>query len=250
MTVSVQDLSKRFFDKARGEFFAVEAVSFSCQPGKIFGLLGPNGAGKTTTLRIISTILKPTTGTVSVAGINSVEHPEEARRKLGFLSADTALYERLTPREVLQFFARLSKYPEDKVAARIEQLITMLAMQTFADTPCEKLSTGMKQKVSIARAIVHDPSVLVFDEPTNGLDVLATQSMHRFIRSCRDDGKTIVFSSHVMSEAEKLCDTIGIIHKGHILGLGTLEELRQKTGCHHLEEIFLAVVGDRDDDSF
>ena len=250
MTLEVQNLAKRFYDQARGEFFAVEAVSFSCQPGEGFGLLGLNGAGKTTTLRMIGTLLRPTNGTVVVAGSSILNDPENARRKLGYLSTDTGIYERLTPRELLLYFGRLSKYPDDRIHQRVDDLIALFDMKDFADTRCEKLSTGMRQKVSFVRAIVHDPPVLAFDEPTTGLDVLATQTMHRFIRLCREQGKTIVLSTHMMSEAEKLCDYIAIIHQGHIRALGTLNDLRQLTGQHHLESIFLAIVGELDGDSF
>jgi sodium transport system ATP-binding protein len=244
MTVAVSRLTKYFYDPKRGDFAAVDDISFSCDHGEILGLLGPNGAGKTTTLRMIGTILTPDSGTITVEGFDAKSAPQEVRRCLGFLSAETGLYERLTPREILIYFAQLSKYPPEKVNSRVEQVMNMLHIESFADTRCEKLSTGMKQKVSIARAVVHDPPVIVLDEPTSGLDVLAIQSMHQFIQSCKQSGKCVLLSTHIMSEAEKLCDRIAIVYKGKIFALGSLEELRAKTGKHYLEDIFLSIVQD------
>ncbi len=242
MSLEVLQLSKRFFDTKRGEFNAVDGVTFSCPRGEIFGLLGPNGAGKTTTLRMVTTILKPTSGTARINGFDIQGQPREVRKQLGFVSADTGLYERLSAREILTYFGKLSKFPADKLKARIDELATMLQMESFIDSRCEKLSTGMRQKVSIARAIVHDPPVIIMDEPTTGLDVLTSQGLHKFILQCKEINKCVVFSSHVMSEAEKLCDRIGIIHNGQLLAVGTLEELREQSGMHYLEDIFLKVV--------
>lgn len=244
MTVEVSHLTKHFYDPKRGDFAAVDDISFSCDHGEILGLLGPNGAGKTTTMRMIGTILTPDSGTVKVEGFDAADAPAEVRRCLGFLSAETGLYERLTPREILVYFAQLSKYPSQAVHSRVDQVIKMLQIDSFADTRCEKLSTGMKQKVSIARAVVHDPPVVVLDEPTSGLDVLAIQSMHQFIQGCKESGKCVLLSTHIMSEAEKLCDRIAIVYRGKIFALGRLDELREKTGKHYLEDIFLAIVQD------
>lgn len=244
MTVHVSNLTKHFYDPKRGDFAAVNDVSFTCDRGEILGLLGPNGAGKTTTLRMIGTILTPDSGSITVEGFDSKRQPEDVRRCLGFLSSETGLYERLTPREILIYFAQLSKYPADKIASRVDDVIKMLTIESFADTRCEKLSTGMKQKVSIARAVVHDPPVIILDEPTSGLDVLAIQSMHQFIQLCRKNQKCVLLSTHIMSEAEKLCDRIAIVYKGKIFALGTLEDLRTKTNQHYLEDIFLAIVQD------
>jgi sodium transport system ATP-binding protein len=244
MTVEVSHLTKYFYDPKRGDFAAVDDISFSCDHGEILGLLGPNGAGKTTTLRMIGTVLTPDSGTVTVEGFDAQTAPQEVRKCLGFLSAETGLYERLTPREILAYFAELSKYPADAIKARVDQVIKLLHIESFADTRCEKLSTGMKQKVSIARAVVHDPPVVILDEPTSGLDVLAIQSMHQFIQTCKEGGKCVLLSTHIMSEAEKLCDRIAIVYKGKVFALGRLEELREKTGKHYLEDIFLAIVQD------
>lgn len=242
MSLQAIGLTKRFFDAKRGEFNAVQSVSFECSKGEIFGLLGPNGAGKTTTLRMITTILKPTEGTAIVNGFDVIKDPRQVRKQLGFVSADTGLYDRLTPREILMYFGKLSKYPKNKLKERIEEIAGLLQMEAFLDSRCEKLSTGMRQKVSIARAIVHDPPVIIMDEPTTGLDVLTSQVLHRFVLQCKEAGKCVVFSSHIMSEAEKLCDRMAIIHNGQVLASGTLEELREESGMHYLEDIFLNVV--------
>ena len=240
--VRVQALRKSFWDESRGEVRAVDGIDFDCRKGEIFGLLGANGAGKTTTLRMLATILKPTGGQASLNGHDVLAEPEAVRRSLGFYSASTALYPRLTGRETLEFFARINRYPADQVTQRVETLIERFGITEYADARVEKLSSGMKQKISIARTIVHDPPVLIFDEPTVGLDVMAALEMQRVIRELRDEGKTIIFSTHIMSEAGKLCDRIAIIHQGRILALGTLEEHRQATGQHYLEDIFVHLV--------
>ncbi|MGH7475277.1 MAG: ABC transporter ATP-binding protein [Longimicrobiales bacterium] len=241
--VDVRSLSKAFFDESRGEVRAVDEVTFECGASQIFGLLGANGAGKTTTLRMLATILVPTAGTARIMGHDVRKEPEAVRRSLGFYSASTALYPRLTARETLEFFARVNRYPADRVHDRVEALIARFGITEYADARVEKLSSGMKQKVSIARTVAHDPPVLIFDEPTVGLDVINALAMQRVIRELRAEGKTILFSTHIMSEAERLCDTIAIIHRGRIHAAGTLEELRQATGEHYLEDIFVSYLG-------
>jgi sodium transport system ATP-binding protein len=241
-TVSVRDLRKSFFDESRGEVKAVDGVSFSCHPGEVFGLLGANGAGKTTTLRVLSTVLRPSGGSASVMGHDVLAEPEAVRRSLGFYSASTALYPRLTGRETLEFFALINGHRRETVDSRVEALVDRFGIREYADARVEKLSSGMKQKVSIARTIAHDPPVLIFDEPTVGLDVLNALEMVKVIRELRAEGKTILYSSHIMSEVEKLCDRIGIIHRGQLLALGTLESLREATGHHYLEDIFIHYV--------
>lgn len=241
-TVEVRELAKTFYDESRGEVKAVEGVSFSCRPGEVFGLLGANGAGKTTTLRILSTILRPTGGTARVMGHDVRSEPEAVRRSLGFYSASTALYPRLTARETLEFFARINGYPAGAVEERVEALVARFGITEYQNARVEKLSSGMKQKVSIARTVAHDPPVLIFDEPTVGLDVMNALEMVRVIRQMRDEGKTIIFSSHIMSEVEKLCDRIAIVHRGRLLALGTLAELREATGKHYLEDVFVLYV--------
>jgi sodium transport system ATP-binding protein len=240
--VVVRNLSKTFYDAGRGEIRAVDSISFECQEGQVFGLLGANGAGKTTTLRMLSTILAPTSGTATLMGHDVVRSPEGVRKNLGFYSATTALYPRLTARETIEFFARINQYPADRVEERVEYLIKRFDLTKYADARVEKLSSGMKQKVSIARTVAHNPSVLIFDEPTVGLDVLNALDVQETISELRSEGKTIIFSTHIMSEAERLCDRIAIIHGGHILASDTLAALRQATGQHYLEDIFVLYV--------
>src|SRR5450755_4084024 len=223
--IEVHNLSKYFRDKKRGEIRAVDDVSFRCLPGQIYGLLGANGAGKTTTLRMLATILEPTGGTASVYGHDIVEHPEKVRANVGFLSTATALYPRLTAREMVEYFGRLNGLDEANLKKRIDTIFSRLDMDAFRDRRCDKLSTGMKQKTSIARTLVHDPPVMIFDEPTLGLDIMTARSIISFIRECREHGKTVIFSTHIMSEVEKLCDVIGVIHNGRLLEEGTPELL-------------------------
>jgi sodium transport system ATP-binding protein len=240
--IEARGLSKRFQDKKRGEVRAVDNVSFTAKPGQIYGLLGANGAGKTTTLRMLATILEPTHGTAVVHGYDVVDSPEKVRANVGFLSGGTALYPRLTAQEMVEYFGRLNGLDESTLKSRVDFLFERLEMNDFRDRRCDKLSTGMKQKTSIARTLVHDPPVMIFDEPTSGLDVMAARSIIAFIKECRDKGKTVIFSTHIMTEAEKLCDTVGIIQSGKLLTEGTLDELRQKHGEQDLEEIFVKVV--------
>jgi sodium transport system ATP-binding protein len=240
--IEAQQLSKQFYDKKRGAIRAVDSVSFHCEPGQIYGLLGVNGAGKTTTLRMLATILEPTDGTALVAGYDVVQQAEKVRACVGFLSTATALYGRLTAQEMVEYFGRLHGIDETLLERRIKEIFQRLEMQEFCDRRCDKLSTGMKQKVSIARTLVHDPPVMIFDEPTLGLDVMTARTIIAFIRECRAHGKTVIFSTHVMSEAEKLCDTIGVIHNGRLLAEGTLAELRARYAQQELEEIFVRVV--------
>ena len=240
--IVAQNLTKIFRDKKRGEIRAVDKVSFRCQPGQIYGLLGANGAGKTTTLRLLATILQPTDGTARVAGFDINDQPEKVRASVGFLSTATALYGRLTARETVEYFGRLNGLNGGALKKRVDELFALLDVGEFSDRRCDKLSTGMKQKVSLARTRVHDPPVMIFDEPTVGLDVMTARTIVSFIRDCRTRGKTVIFSTHVMSEAEKLCDTIGIIHDGKLLTEGTLAELRARHAMQDLEEIFVKTV--------
>ncbi len=241
-TVVVRGLTKTFFDEARGEVHAVQGIDFECRAGEIFGLLGANGAGKTTTLRMLSTILAPTSGNASILGTDVISNPQGVRRHLGFYSASTALYPRLTARETVEFFARINQYPSDKTKERVDYLIDRFGISKYSDVRVDRLSSGMKQKVSLARTVAHDPPLLIFDEPTVGLDVLNALEMHDVVREFRTQGKTILFSTHIMSEAEKLCDRIAIIHGGRIHACDTLTGLRDATGCHYLEDIFVHFV--------
>ena len=241
--IEARSLSKLFQDKKRGTIRAVDDISFTCRPGRIYGLLGANGAGKTTTLRLLATLLQPTSGDATVAGFDVRTQPEKVRANIGFLATSTALYGRLTARETIAYFGRLNGLAPAQIAARTRQLADELALHEFLDRRVEKFSTGMKQKTSIARTLVHDPSVLIFDEPTVGLDVMAARTIVRFVRACRDRGKTVIYSTHVMSEAEKLCDLIGIIHQGRLVAEGTLAQLQTRFGESDLEEIFVRAVG-------
>jgi len=241
--IEARHLTKVFKDKKRGEIRAVDNVSFTCRPGQIYGLLGANGAGKTTTLRLLATLLKPTGGTAVVAGHDTAAAPEQVRANVGFLAASTALYGRLSAREMIAYFGRLNGLAAAEIAARTRRLADDLDMHEFLDRRCEKFSTGMKQKTSIARTLIHDPAVMIFDEPTLGLDVMTARSIVRFVRDCRDRGKTVIYSTHVMSEVEKLCDVIGIIHGGRLVAEGTLAALQARFGEHDMEEIFVKAVG-------
>ena len=236
-------LTKTFRDKKRGEIHAAETVSFRVAPGQVYGLLGANGAGKTTTLRLLATLLRPTRGSATVAGYDIAAEPEKVRANVGFLAASTALYGRLTAREMITYLGQLNGMTAAAIRVRITELSAQLDMAEFLDRRCEKFSTGMKQKTSLARTLVHDPAVMIFDEPTLGLDVMTARAIVRFVRECRDRGKTVIYSTHVMSEVEKLCDTIGIIHGGRLLAEGTLAELRARHGEQEMEEIFVKVVG-------
>jgi len=241
--IEARQLTKTFTDKKRGVITAVENVTFTCQPGRIYGLLGANGAGKTTTLRMLATLLRPSSGSATIAGHDIATAPEQVRANVGFLAASTALYGRLSAREMIAYFGRLNGMPDDAIRARIQVLADELGMHDFLDRRCDKFSTGMKQKTSIARTLVHDPAVMIFDEPTLGLDVMTARSIVRFVRDCRARGKTVIYSTHVMSEVEKLCDTIGIIHNGRLVAEGSLDQLRAKFGEQDMEEIFVKAVG-------
>ena len=240
--IETRGLTKIFRDKKRGAIRAVDNVSLVCRPGQIYGLLGANGAGKTTTLRVLATILEPSGGTATVAGHDVVEQPQKVRASLGFLSAATALYPRLTAQEMVEYFGRLNGLEEAVLKKRLDEIFERLDMNGFRDRRCDKLSTGMKQKTSIARTLIHDPQVMIFDEPTLGLDIMTARTIIEFIRECRQRGKTVIFSTHVMSEVEKLCDTIGIIQAGKLLEEGSLGELRERFQENDLEEIFMRVV--------
>lgn len=240
--IVADQLTKIFRDRKRGLVRAVDGVSFECRPGSIFGLLGANGAGKTTTLRLLATLIAPTRGAASVAGFDTQEQPEEARRRIGFLSSSAALYGRLTAREALEYFGRLYGLEGAPLRARVDELIERLEIGEFQKGRCDRLSTGQKQRVSIARSIVHRPPVMIFDEPTTGLDVMTSQTIMAFIEQCRDEGLTVLFSTHIMSEVERLCDEVAIVHRGRIAARGTVEALREQSGERALENAFLKIV--------
>jgi len=241
--IKAENLTKIFKDRKRGEVRAVDGISFTCEAGQVYGLLGPNGAGKTTTLRLLSTALRPSSGTAVINGVDVVQDPQRVRSQIGFLSGNTGLYARLSPREMVRYFARLYGMKKSEIEERTEKIFEMLEMKDFGDTRNAKLSTGMKQKVSIARSVVHDPPTMVFDEPTTGLDVMSSRTIVQFIHRCRDEGKTVIFSTHIMSEAHRLCDKIGIIHKGRLYFEGTIPQILEKTGADNLEDAFIKIVG-------
>lgn len=240
--IEAQALEKVYVDPERGRVHALRGLDLAVRPGEIYGLLGPNGAGKTTTLRILASLLAPTAGRARVAGIDVQADPLEVRRRIGFLSASTGLYPRLTARETLRYFGQLHGLEPARLEARISELIGSFGLADFADGRCEALSSGQRQKVSIARAVLHDPPVLILDEPTTGLDVMASGAMIEFIESRRAAGTCVLFSTHVLSEAERLCDRIGIVHGGRLLAAGTYEDLARDTGREWLDEIFVELV--------
>lgn len=240
--ISIHKLTKEYIDVARGHFVALDGISFDAQEGKIFGLLGPNGAGKTTALRILSTVLRPTSGNALVNGYDVVTQPAMVRRQIGFVSSNTAVYDRMTAWEMVEFFGRLNGLDQQTLEDRMESLFDGLQMNEIRDTLGAKMSTGMKQKVSIARALVHDPPVLVFDEATSGLDVLVARKLLETVSELRDQGKCVIFSTHIMREAERLCDRVAILHKGHILSEGTIPELLERHEEIELEELFFRLI--------
>jgi sodium transport system ATP-binding protein len=245
--IHVRDLTKSYADLRRGEFVALAGISFDAAKGEVYGLLGPNGAGKTSALRILSTVLRPTRGSASINGYDVETQPELVRHQFGFVSCNTAVYDRMTAWEMVAYFGRLYGLKEDLLRDRMESLFERLKMHDIRDVLGAKMSTGMKQKVSIARAIVHDPPVLIFDEATAGLDVLVARALLRTVSELRDQGKCIIFSTHIMREAERLCDRIAIMHRGHFLAEGTLPQLREKHCEHDLEELFFQLISDHEE---
>ena len=237
MAVIETDGLTKLYGRTRG----IEDVTFSVESGEVFGLLGPNGAGKTTTLRMLSTVISPTSGTAVIAGHDVVREPDRVRASIGFLSGNTGLYPRLSPREVLRYFGRLYGMDDALIRARTAELATLLDMADFLDKRCDRLSSGMKQKVNVARTVLHDPPVLILDEPTVGLDILTSRTIVEFVKDCRRQGKCVIFSTHIMGEVSRLCDRLAIVHHGHVQFIGTLDELRARTG-EDLEQAFITVL--------
>lgn len=236
-TLEVKNLTKEF----KG-FKAVDNVSFTASSGEVFGLLGPNGAGKTTTIRVIATVLAPTSGTAEVCGFDIVKNPEEVRKNIGVLTTDIGVYDRFTGRENLKYFGELYGLTGEALDKRIGELSKLLEMDDFIDRRAGKYSTGMKQKLAIARSVIHDPPVIIFDEPTAGLDVLASQTVLNFMKQAKEQGKCVILSTHRMPDAEKLCDRVAIIHQAKIIANDTIDLLKQKTNASDLEEAFLNLV--------
>jgi sodium transport system ATP-binding protein len=225
--------------KSYGTLHAVQRLSLRVDAGEVYALLGANGAGKTTALRCLATLLRPTAGTARIDGRDVRAEPLEVRRRLGFLAASMGLYARLTPRELLRYFARLQGVADARLAAVVEEAVQRFGIEPFADRLCGRLSTGQRQRVSIARAVVHDPPALVLDEPTLGLDVLSGETIHRFVADARQRGRAVIFSTHHMSEVELLADRVGILAAGRLAVEGTPEEVVARSGEANLARAFL-----------
>jgi len=241
--IRIEGLTKVFPNPDGSEKTAVNQVSFAVDPGEIYGLLGPNGAGKTTTLRMISGLLRPSEGRVFINGTDVTDEPELVKRRIGYLTANTGLYVRLTPRELLEYFATLYGLSRARSRERIAELIEWLGMEEFLKLRCGALSTGQKQRVNIARALIADPPILIMDEPTLGLDVLSNRLILELIRTQADAGKAILLSTHALDEIETMCRRIGLIHNGRLIAEGELGTLRAQTGQQRLSEVFLKLVG-------
>jgi sodium transport system ATP-binding protein len=245
--IHVQELTKHYSDMRRGRIVGLGGISFHARPGQVYGLLGPNGAGKTTALRILSTVLRPTSGTATINGHDVVLQPDLVRREIGFMSANTAVYDRMTGWEMVEYFGRLHGIADDELHERMGRLFERLKMNDTRDVLGAKMSTGMKQKVSVARAIVHDPPVLIFDEATVGLDVLVARALLKNVAELRDHGKCVIYSTHIMREAEKICDRLAIMHRGQILAEGSVDELRDAHHESDLEELFFQLISRHDE---
>ncbi len=244
IAVQVNGLGKTYRDSSGSSVVGCKNVSFSADYGAIFGILGTNGAGKTTLLRMLATMIQPTEGIASVAGFDLCTHAQDVRRSIGFLSATTGIYGRLTAREMLHYFAALHGFEPARAVQRIAEVTDLLDLHEFLDRRCEKLSTGQRQRVSIGRTVLHDPPVLIFDEPTSGLDILAAAQIVQFMRESRSRGKCVLLSTHVMREAELLCDRMILIHQGVVKDTGAVVELQQRHGSSQLEVVFLRAIGE------
>lgn len=250
--ISIEGVTKRFRLRREktsgprveqgGTINAVDHVTLTCRPGRVFSLLGPNGAGKTTLLRMVATMLRPTTGRISVAGFDTVTEQQEVRGRIGFLTGTTGLYERLTPFEIIGYYGELHGLDRAQLKRRRDMLFQSLGIDGFADRRIGRLSSGMRQKVSIARTMIHDPEVVVFDEPTVGLDVITAKSIISLIRRCRDEGKTVIFSTHIMGEVSLLSDDLAIMHKGRLLYSGGFREFSENMSARSIEDQFIRLV--------
>jgi ABC-2 type transport system ATP-binding protein/sodium transport system ATP-binding protein len=240
--IQVAGLTRRFRVPGGGEVLAVDDLSFTVSAGEVYGLLGPNGAGKTTTLRMLLGLLRPSAGRATIEGFSSLEHPEEVKRRVGLVSASAGLYPHLTVREMLLFFADLYGVPFGRAAGELGRLADLLGLRELLSRRCATLSTGQKQRVNLARALIHRPPVLLLDEPTLGLDVLGSQVVAEFVAHLRGEGKAVILTTHRLDEAERLCDRFGLLHEGRLVCTGTLAQLRQETGCAGLVEMFIHLV--------
>ncbi|SCI87583.1 Uncharacterized ABC transporter ATP-binding protein YbhF [uncultured Clostridium sp.] len=229
------------------DFLAVNNVTFKAKEGEILGILGPNGAGKTTLLRMLGGILTPTSGSINVDGYDYSIDKNAAKKEIGYLSGNTKLYNRLSPRELLTTFANLYEMPKEEIEKSIKQVIDIMDMESFIDNRIENLSTGQTQRTSIARCLIHSPKVYIFDEPTLGLDVISSKSIIDFMKNEKEKGKTVLYSTHYMEEAETLCDRIMMIHKGEVIAMGTPKELKEKTNTNNLRDVFITLASERGD---
>lgn len=236
--IETQNLTKTYNSRKEGRVDALGGLSLSCPAGKVYALLGSNGAGKTTLLRILSTLINATSGDATIGGLSVRQAKDDVRRLIGVVSYETGIYERMTPREIALFFGRLNGLDEATIARNLDACVEMLQMRDFVDRRTDGFSTGMKQKTVILRALITDPQVLLFDEPTAGLDLRTSKNVADHIRLLRDQGKTVLLTTHILWEAERLADTIGILAEGTLVAEGSLEELRRDTGCDDIENIF------------
>ncbi|MGH7201106.1 MAG: ATP-binding cassette domain-containing protein [Planctomycetaceae bacterium] len=239
--ISVHELTKRFRN-GRTDILAVDRLSFTVAPGEVYGLLGPNGAGKTTTIRMVLGLLAPTSGHATVGGVRSDREPDEVKRRVGLVSASAGLYQWLTARELLVFFADLYGVEPKRAKAEMDRLAGVLDLRGFLDQRCGTLSTGQKQRVQLARALIHDPPIMLLDEPTRGLDVFGTQAIFDYIGHLREQGKAVIVSTHRLDEAQRLCDRFGLVHHGRLVREGTLAQLQTETGCATLVEMFMQAI--------
>jgi sodium transport system ATP-binding protein len=240
--IEARQLTKVYHSRKEGRVAALDGMSMSCAAGQVYALLGANGAGKTTLLRILSTLIEPTSGSAAIGGLSVADDKEEVRRRIGVVSYETGVYERMTPREIAFLFGRLNGLADGRIERNLEACVEMLRMQDFVDRRTDAFSTGMKQKTVILRALITDPQVLLFDEPTAGLDLATAKSVSDHIRMLRDHGKTVLLTTHILWEAERLADTIGILAGGRLVAEGTLAELRARTGCDDIENIFFTLT--------
>src|SRR5580692_1030618 len=243
--ISVHELTKVFVTNNQEELVAVDHLTFCVRAGEVYGLLGPNGAGKTTTVRMILGLLNPTSGYAEVEGMRSSEFPEEVKRRVGLVSTSAGLYQWLSARELLLFFADLYGLPRERAEARLVELTQLMDLGPFLDQRCSTLSTGQKQRVQLARALIHDPPIMLLDEPTRGLDVFGSQAIFEYISHLRQEGRAVIVTTHRLDEAQRLCDRFGLMHRGRFVLEGTLEELRQKSGRDTIVEMFMEMTGHR-----
>lgn len=237
--IEAQGLTKQF-----KELTAVDNVSFKCQDGEVFGLLGPNGAGKTTILRLLATVLEPSDGTALVDGLDVCHHGGKVRARIGLLAESAGLYFRFTPREHLRFYGYLHGMKGDRLEQRVEKILDLLEINAFADRRAEGFSAGMRRRVVLGDALIHDPHNVILDEPTAGLDVMSTRNVRALIRRFRDEGRCILISTHLMNEVQRLCDRVAIIHKGRLQVIDTPQALIEQMGVDDLEEAFVRIVGE------